>query len=99
MWFIYVDAAVRAPVFACRYIVDEMATRPALDEGEKFSTSASVSVFIVFTIVGSQEYVCLIVKQTYYDRAPFVSNCLANAFKDDILSHLYGRSNFATRLR
>lgn len=36
MWFVYVDAEVRAPVFACRYIVDEMATRPALDEGEKF---------------------------------------------------------------
>lgn len=36
MWFVYVDAEVRAPVFACRYIVDEMATRIALDEGEKF---------------------------------------------------------------
>ena len=36
MWFVYVDAEVRAPVFACRNVVDEMATRPALDEGEKF---------------------------------------------------------------
>ena len=36
MWFIYVDAEVRAPVLACRYVVYEMATRPTLDEGEKF---------------------------------------------------------------
>ena len=36
MWFIYVDAEVRAPVLACRYVVDEMATRPTLDEEEKF---------------------------------------------------------------